>query len=325
MQIEPHRVGVLLYDGCFAAEAFGLTDLLTMANRVAQYRGDPAPFVTKMLAVQPGLVQTAGGTSVSAQRLTYALDLLVVPGFDFSPGRMVPPGLDRWAAEVAAIRRASALGLPTASICVGAFLLGEAGLLDGRRATTAWLATDELQTRHPGTAVDAKAVIVEDGPIITTGAFSATSDLALHLIRLHAGAETARTTSRITLTPAGRDSQAPFSDDDLTMRSKGAFSTAVRIHLRDRLDEPYDLPQLSSAFLVSTRTMLRRFRAETGETPLSYLQAARVRRAQRLLETTGLGVAQIATTIGYQDASTFRQLFNKQVGMGPSEYRRTFS
>ena len=318
------RVGVLLYDGCFAAEAMAVIDILTMTNRVAQVNGHPARFAPTAVAVDAGSVSTAGGTAINAQRVNEALDLLVVPGFDFGPGRGVPDDLARWRPEIDVLRRASARGVPVASICVGAFLLGAAGLLDGRRATTAWLVAEELARRHSLATVETAAVLVEDGPVTTTGAFSASSDLALHLARLHAGTDIARTTARVTLTPTDRSSQAPFVDESLAPRSRGAFSTAVRAHLLDQIDETYDLAGLAAQFHVSTRTMLRRFRAETNQTPLAFLQTARIARAKRLLETTDLGIAEVARAVGYLDPASFRRLFAAQVGMSPASYRSSF-
>jgi len=104
-----------------------------------------------------------------------------------------------------------------------------------------------------------------------------------------------------------------------------AFSTEVRRDLLDNIDRGYDLTALAAAHHVSTRTMLRRFRAETGQTPLDFLQAARVSRAKQLLEATDLNVAEIARAVGYEDTGTFRRLFSGAVGMTPSEYRRMFT
>ncbi|QBX57536.1 helix-turn-helix domain-containing protein [Nocardioides seonyuensis] len=320
------RVGVLLYDGCFAAEAMSVMDMLTVANRVAQFSGQPERFAVSAVGVDAGPVSTSGGTAIHARRISYALDLLVVPGFDFGPGQGgVPDDLACWRREVGVLRRASERGVPVASICVGAFLLGAAGLLDGRRATTAWLVADELARRHPLATVEAAAVLVEDGPVTTTGAFSASSDLALHLARLHAGPDIARATARLTLTRTDRSSQSPYVDESLARRSRGAFSTAVRAHLLDRIDEAYDLAALAAHFHVSTRTLLRRFRAETNQTPLDFIQSARIGRAKRLLETTDLGVAEVSAAVGYLDPASFRRLFASHVGMSPSHYRRSFS
>lgn len=317
------KIGVLAYPGCFASEVFTVLDMLALANRVAEFRGGVAPFVTSVHAVKPGLVSTIGDFAVRGRRIDYGLDVLVVPGFDLSPRQDVPGRLAGWHAEVALLRRAARRGVPLASICAGAFLLAEAGVLDGRRATTGWILAGELAERYPRIAVDRHALMVEDGAVTTMGAFSAGADLALHLIRTNADVRLARSTARITLN-GGRVSQTPFIDDSLVDRSHGAFSAEVRRALLATLDQEYDLGRLSAAHQVSTRTMLRRFRAETGQTPLDFLQAARVSRARQLLESTDLSVAEVARMVGYHDSSSFRRLFGRAVGQSPAQYRRTF-
>jgi transcriptional regulator GlxA family with amidase domain len=320
-----YRVGVLVYDGCFASEAFGVVDLLTLANRVTEFGGEPAPFVTSIHGARAGATSVSGGTSLRAARMSYGLDLLVVPGFDLEPRQDISRRLAGLHDEVVLLRRASSQGVPMASICVGAFLLGEAGLLGGRRATTAWLFADELAHRNPDTLVDRNALLVEDGPITTTGAFSAAQDLALHLVRLRAGAAAARRTAMVALAAPGRTTQAPYVDETLRENASQAFSARVRHDLLASLDQAYALATLAAAHHVSTRTMLRRFRAETGQTPLDFLQTARISRAKVLLESTSLSVSEIARAVSYHDTSTFRRLFARAVGMTPSEYRHSFA
>jgi transcriptional regulator GlxA family with amidase domain len=232
--------------------------------------------------------------------------------------------LTAWQAEIAFLRGSAARGMPIASVCVGTFLLGEAGLLHGRRATTAWLAADALAERYPTSTVQPSAVLVEDGPITTVAAFAAAFDLGLHLVRRHAGEAAARRTARITLVPTGRESQTPYVDHGLLTRRAGDFATRVRTHLLAHLGDPYDLTMLARTFHVSTRTMLRRFGAQTGQTPLTFLQSARVARAQQLLESTDLAIADVMSTVGYQDARTFRRLFTDRVGLNPTAYRQSF-
>ena len=325
MSAAGYRVGVLVYDGCFASEAFGIVDLLTLANRITAFGGEPAPFTTSVHAARPGTICVSGGTDLRAARMSYGLDLLVVPGFDLEPRQDISRRLAGLHDEVVLLRRACVRGVPMASVCVGAFLLGEAGLLDGRRATTAWLFADELARRNPNTVVDASALLVEDGSVTTTGAFSAAQDLALHLIRLRAGAAVARRTAMVALAAPGRTTQAPYIDETLRENANQAFSSRVRHDLLANLDQAYALATLAAAHHVSTRTMLRRFRAETGQTPLDFLQTARISRAKLLLESTSLSVSEIARAVSYHDTSTFRRLFAKAVGMTPSGYRHSFA
>ncbi|UPU40778.1 GlxA family transcriptional regulator [Rhodococcus qingshengii] len=275
------RVGVLAYEGCLAAEIFVFTDLLLIANRVAD--GAPAdPFEVSVIAASGTPVVAAGGFSLGVQEGHHDIDHLVVPGFELVPSEDPATRLSLWDREIEFIRACEARGVRVSSVCVGAYLLGEAGLLDGRRCTTSWLYGADLASRYPGATVRTDSLIVQDDGVTTTAAFTAALDLATALVREHLGDKIARTTARITLAPENRTSQAPYILDSMLPAKHTQFADDVGRWLVERMAEPYDLDLLSSAFHLSTRTMLRKFKDETGESPRSYLQRARIRKAKRL-------------------------------------------
>ncbi|MCD9194759.1 GlxA family transcriptional regulator [Streptomyces albireticuli] len=314
------RVGVLAYPGCFASEVFGIPDLLTMATHVA----GPEHAGYEVAVVSPRLRVTASGGAALAVSPPREADVLVVPGFELLPGLDMDAKLARLAPETAAIRSYAAAGTAVVSLCVGAFLLAEAGLLDRRRATTSWLFADELARRCPEADVRPECLVVTDRGVTTTAAFSAMYDFALELIRRHSGAGVARATARVALVDDARSSQAPYVDARLLPQPGNEFSRKVMRRLDQNLAERYDLAALSDAFHVSTRTLLRRFADETGRSPLEYLQSSRVRRARHLLETTDRTVASISTAVGYRDSGTFAALFAKHTGRRPRDYRASF-
>lgn len=312
------RVGVLAYPGCFASEVFGVPDLLTMAAHIA---GPDRPGYETTVVSPRRRVTASGGTALAVAPLR-EVDVLVVPGFELLPSIGVK--LAPLASEVAAIRAHAATGNAVVSICVGAFLLAEAGLLDNRRATTAWLVADELANRYPTADIQPEHLVITDRGVTTTAAFSAMYDFALDLVREHSGSTVARRTARVALVDDARTSQTPYVDARLLPRRGNDFSHQVMRHLDQNLATRYNLTDLADAFNVSPRTLLRRFAAETGQSPLDYLQASRVRRARHLLETTDRTVAAISRTVGYKDPSTFTTLFTKQTGQPPTTYRATF-
>ncbi|NUW38560.1 GlxA family transcriptional regulator [Nonomuraea rhodomycinica] len=314
------RVGVLAYPGCFASEVFGVPDLLTMATHVA----GPGSGGYEVSIVSPRRrVAASGGAALDVSPLR-EVDVLIVPGLELVAGLEVDAKLAPLALEIAAIGSHAAAGGVVVSICVGAFLLAEAGLLRGRRATTAWLHADELARRCPEADVRPECLVVTDTGVTTTAAFSAMYDFALDLIRRHSGAGVARATARVALLDDARSSQAPYVDARLLARPGNAFSHQVMRRLDQDLAARYDLAALSDAFKVSTRTLLRRFARETGQSPLAYLQAARVRRARHLLESTDRTVASISAAVGYGDPGTFAALFARHTGRRPSHYRAAF-
>lgn len=320
MSVSALRVGVLAYPGCFASEVFGVPDLLTMAAHVA----GPDRAGYEVSVVSPRRRVTASGGVVLTVAPLREVDVLVVPGFELVPGLDMDAVLAPLAPEIAAIRSHSAAGRVVVSICVGAFLLAEAGLLDRRRATTSWLFADELSRRCPGAEVRPERLVVTDEGVTTTAAFSAMYDFALELIRRHSGADVARTTARVALVDDARTSQTPYVDARLLPCPGNEFSHRVMRRLDQTLAARYDLTALSDAFNVSTRTLLRRFADETGQSPLEYLQSSRVRRARHLLETTDRTVAGISSAVGYQDPATFASLFARHTGRRPRDYRAAF-
>ncbi|MFF5448794.1 GlxA family transcriptional regulator [Streptomyces sp. NPDC012888] len=315
------RVGVLAYPGCFASEVFGVPDLLTMAQHVA---GPDAPGY-RLSVVSPRRRVTASGGAVLDVRPLRDVDVFVVPGFELPPDADLDARLARLAPEIAAIRAQAAAGTAVVSLCVGAFLLAAAGLLDGRRATTSWLHAAELARRCPNTDVRPDRLVVTDTGVTTTAAFTAMYDFALDLIRRHSGARVARTTARVALVDDARTSQTPYADPRLLPQPGREFSGQVMRRLDQNLGERYDLTALADAFQVSARTLLRRFADETGRTPLAHLQASRVRRARHLLENTDRTVAAIAAAVGYRDPGTFAALFARHTGHSPSAYRTAFA
>jgi AraC family transcriptional regulator, transcriptional activator FtrA len=225
-----------------------------------------------------------------------------------------------------AIRAVHARGARVVSVCTGAFLLAEAGLLDGRRATTHWMHAPVLAKRYPQIDVDPNVLFVDGGDGIFTSAGTAAGiDLCLHLVRLDHGAEAANALARRMVVPPQRDGgQAQFVEGPVpvvvgTDRMAETLEWAVA-----HLDEPLRVEDLARRALQSPRTFARRFRAVTGTTPMQWLTRQRVMHAQRLLETTDLPVELIARRCGLGSGTALRLHFRRLAGTSPLAYRRTF-
>ncbi|MFE7958883.1 helix-turn-helix domain-containing protein [Streptomyces sp. NPDC057413] len=244
-------------------------------------------------------------------------DTVIVPGWadvDVPP----PPDL------VAALRAAHEEGARIVSLCTGAFVLAGAGLLDGRRATTHWAHTDVLAGRYPAVLVDPDVLYVDNGTVLTSAGKAAALDLCLHLVRLDHGSAIANTVARRLVVPphrAGGQAQfvtAPVPDQD------DHPLTALFPWIIERLDQPLTVEDLARQAGMSSRHLGRHFRAATGSTPLQWLLAQRIRRAQELLEKTDDDIDTIAKSTGMGTATTLRRHFNRTLGVPPDTYRRTF-
>ena len=245
-------------------------------------------------------------------------DTIIVPGRNQADARTPAPVLD-------ALRAAAAEGTRIASICVGAFTLAEAGLLDGHRATTHWLATDALARRYPAVRVDPEVLYVDSGSILTSAGAAAGLDLCLHLVRRDHGVAVAAHASRIAVAPLHRTGgQAQF-----IVRNSPGHATAtlenVLIWIEENAHRALALADIAEAAHTSIRTLNRRFHAETGQSPMEWVTGVRVRHAQELLETTGHGIERIARQVGFSSPSNFRVHFRRLVGVTPQDYRSTFS
>lgn len=322
--MKTFRVAILTYPGCMAAQVFALSDVLGIAADIDAGLGQTRRlrFELQVIAMVGRSVKVAGGLALQTRRPQGTFDLLIVPGMETRRRQDWTAKLAPLGRELAFIRKTFAGGTPVASICVGAFLLGEAGLLNGRRVTTAWLFAADLAARYPAAQMNAEAILLEDGAVTTTAAVSSAFDLSLHLIKRHLGAAVATATARAALLPAQRASQSPYVDHSLLVPQLPSFSQGLQQWFEARLAETYDLERVAQAFHISSRTLMRRVKAETGKSPLTLLQDARVAKAKQLLSGTDWPIARIVEAVGYTDTASFARLFSMRVGETPTKYRR---
>ncbi|MGW4498659.1 GlxA family transcriptional regulator [Micromonospora sp. NPDC004336] len=224
-----------------------------------------------------------------------------------------------------ALRRAADRGAHVLSVCSGAFVLGEAGLLDGRECTTHWIHVDELQRRHPTAKVRCNSLYVQDGRLLTSAGTAAGIDACLHLIRQEHGSATATRLARRMVVPPHRDGgQSQYVEAPIPETPEAPTLEPVLEWLMGHLDQPVTVDELAERAGMTPRTFARRFRAETGTTPHHWLTNQRVLLARRLLEETRLSVEAVADRAGFGDAAALRHHFVRRVGATPLTYRTTF-
>jgi len=244
-------------------------------------------------------------------------DLVVVPGRN-DPLQPSPP------AVLAALRAAVERGTRIASICVGAFTLAEAGLLDGRDATTHWLAADEFRRRHPAVRINPDALYTDNGNILTSAGATSGVDLCLHIVKRDYGIAVAADAARRAVAPLHRPGgQGQFIIRNRpTDRTPTLEQTLAWIEINTHRD--LTLADIAAAAGVSARTLTRRFKDETGQSPMQWISGVRIRHAQELLETTDRTIDRIAAQTGYSTTNHFRSQFGQVVGVAPGAYRKAF-
>jgi transcriptional regulator GlxA family with amidase domain len=316
-----HRVVGLCLDGVVALDLAGPAHAFTTASRP----GDGALY--EFTTCSPGgeRVSSPTGFAIVPEHDLSALgraETILVPAHEavFEP----PP-----ARVLDALRNASEGGARVVSVCTGAFALAHAGLLDGRRATTHWAFAGELARRFPAIEVEPAVLYVDEGEVMTSAGVSAGTDLALHVIRKDFGAAVgAEVARRMVASPHRDGGQAQFIErpaDGITAADGPLLSLeGTRRWALERLGEPLDVAAMSRHAAVSPRTFARRFREETGTTPLQWLLGRRVLEARHLLESTDLPVEEVALRAGFGTAASLRDHFRRATSTSPTAYRRTF-
>ncbi len=241
-------------------------------------------------------------------------DLVVVPGRN-DPTRPTEPLI------AAALNTASGRGATVASICVGAFVLADAGLLNGRRATTHWAAAADLARRYPQVDVDPSVLYVGDGPIFTSAGAAAGLDLCLHLVARDHGAAAAAAAARQAVVPLVRaGGQAQFIPPSDPAGNAASLAPTLQ-WLEQQACFDVSLSDIADHAGLTPRTLHRRFRHETGMSPVQWVARTRVRHAQRLLETTDAPVEDIAHHVGFGSATQLRTMFARVTATTPTAYR----
>ncbi|WP_371230463.1 GlxA family transcriptional regulator [Pseudomonas sp. QE6] len=290
-------------------------DAFHLANRLAGRRlfdvlrvsADGMPVILSF-----GRVEVEGGLDLAS-----GCNLLLIPatGADVAATCRANQPLLAWL-------RAAPTGVELGSLCSSAFLLAEAGVLDGRRATTHWALESAFRERYPQVNLDIDALCTEDSGRLCSGGAQAGLDLCLYLIERHAGAALARRAAATLVFEHGRGRQRRFTPLLPEPVPEGSALAPLLEWLEDNYAEPFDLAALAQRVHCSTRTLLRRFREQLGMTPNDYVQRLRIASAQEALGDPGRSLERIASDIGYADRASFARLFKQLCGETPGAFRQ---
>ena len=313
------ELGVLMYPGAQLAAVHGLTDLFTVADRIA----------TKQASAQLPRLRVSHWRTENGEA-----PLRVFDSEDAAPGKLIalliPPSIAGFNEKLATpvlmdwLRAQHADGTVLGGVCVGSILLAESGLLDGRSATTHWTSAKSFAARYPKIKLNADKPIVDDGDLITTAGLMAWSELGLRLVdRLLGPSIATRTAKFLVVEHSDSASQCGSNFAPILGHGDGAI-LKVQHWLQRSGAVDVSLGAMAEQAGLEERTFLRRFRAATGLKPTEYCQHLRVGKAREMLEFTNGTIDHIAWTVGYQDPGAFRSTFKKITGLAPSDYRAKF-
>ena len=272
-------------------------------------------------AVERGPLRAAGGLQVRVPhglQLLDRADTIVIPGWR-AIEELPPPPL------LAKLRAAYARGARLCSICSGVFVLAAAGLLDGRRATTHWRYLEPLRARYPRVKVEANALYVDEGQLLSSAGSAAGLDMLLHLVRRDYGPKVAnQVAQRLVIAPHREGGQAQFVPRPVAPDERGRLARLLDF-IRAHLAETHTVHSLAARAAMSTRTLQREFAQATGRAPYAWIVSERLERAKELLESTRLSAQAIAARVGMGSAESLRHHFRMRLGTTPARYRRRFS
>jgi transcriptional regulator GlxA family with amidase domain len=312
------RIVILAFDDVQSLDVTGPTEVFSIAGRLAG-----RPYDVEVVGPSERPIRTNSGLTLVPERAAASvrgpIDTLLVAGGSGVEQALRDERLVGW------VRRAAGRARRVASVCTGAFLLAEAGLLDGRRAATHWAGCDDLGRRYPAVRVDDDSIFVRDGDVWTSAGVTAGMDLALALVEEDLGRDIALETARwLVLFVRRPGGQSQFS-------SHLAAQAAEREPLRDlqewmttHLDADLSVPALAERVSMSPRNFARAFASEVGMTPGTYVEALRVDHARLRLESTGQKIEAVARACGFGTVETMRRAFHRRLGVGPADYRNRF-
>jgi AraC family transcriptional activator FtrA len=311
----PHHVAILAYDRLCTFEFGCAVELFALERPELEVSW----YSYAVCAVEAGPLRAAGGLALQVPHgldAIEAADTIVIPGWR-DPAEAPPPPL------MEALRRAHARGARLCSICSGAFVLAHAGLLEGRRATTHWRHFDRLAADFPGIAIEADALYVDDGKIVTSAGSAAGLDMLLHLVRSDFGADIANKVAQRLVIPAHRDGdQTQLVARPLPQSNTDPIAQTMD-WIRENLRAAHTLTSMAGQARLGVRTFQRRFKDRTGASPLDWLVRERVSLAARLLETRpGLGIEAVADLAGLGSPESMRRHFRSHGLPPPASYRR---
>ncbi|GAB2477926.1 GlxA family transcriptional regulator [Comamonas humi] len=315
------EVGLLIYPACQMAAIYGLTDLFRIATEWSAHLG--MSIRERYIRVSHWKVDVDTNTVScvwdSHPEREHRLSHVILPPSVVIPEKMpLAPMIADW------MKARHAEGVTVCSVCAGAFILAQTGLLSGRKVTTHWAFADLLASRFPEIELVTQDMVIDDGDVITAGGILAWTDLGLALVSKFMGSAVMVSTARFLLSDAPRENQLAFRTFAPKLDHGDAEILRAQHNIHAHPAHAHSILDLAARVHLTERTFMRRFGKATGLRPTEYLQQVRIMKAREALELTNQSVSEIAWSVGYSDPAAFRRLFKKVTGILPNNYRDRF-
>lgn len=326
------NITILMADQCSSTSVAAAMEFFETANVLHHYAAPKgtrqnesgAPlFQMETASLDGHEVACTGGLRLTPDKALADVrqpQLIIVPGFMFNILGILSSLTDmiQW------LQVQHQQGCYIASMCTGSFVTAQAGLLDGRLATTHWAFSEQFAKRFPRVKLQVERTVTDDGRVMCSGGSTSGSDLLLHLIRKFASPQVAAECAKKLLVDVSARSQTPYSSTTFKKNHTDAEILKIQIWLESHIASNILMEDVAEAFGLSMRNFIRRFKEATEQTPIQYLQNLRLEKAKLLLESSQEAFDQITLQVGYEDGNSFRRLFKQRVGLSPSDYRKRF-
>jgi len=327
MKKFPVKVGILAFENCTTSILFGLLDILSLANANRQLTGkknQEALFDITIVSENGNPVKSFNQYPLPVQksiRSSIQYDLVFIPGFVGDVNDILEKGKK----NIAFLQKQFSGGAKLAAVCNGNFILAETGLLNGKKATTHWSLKEAFIKRYNKITLEPEKILIDEGSLISAAGVTAYNNLALYLVSKYGSPDLASFCAKVFLVDSGRRIQTPYQTYQFPKNHGDNTIVFVQDWLESNFMESISLEGIMEQSRLGKRTLSRRFKKATGDTPLAYLQKLRLQNARQMLESTSDTFNEITWKVGYNDVSSFQRLFKQETGLSPKDYRIKFA
>jgi transcriptional regulator GlxA family with amidase domain len=318
------KVGILAYDGCTPSMIAGVLDILSFANGSYQARKNEDLFDVSIITENGRPANGFSKFPIQAQRSIKTksdFDLIYIPGFvgDLDEILFQQKNLIDW------VKKQYKSGVTLAAACNGNFLLAETGALDKKKATTHWSLIKTFKQRYEKITVEPEKIVIDNGSVLSAAGVTAYFNLAILLVERYGSKDLALASAKVFLVDSGRKIQTPYQMFHVTKNHGDDEVVQVQEWLEANYSKTITLDKMTEICNLTKKTLMRRFKNVTGDSPMAYLQKLRVENAKRMLESKKVAFNEITWRVGYNDISFFHKVFKSETGLTPIEYRSKFS